>query len=179
VDPWRRLGSQRVHACRVFDLNRVRLAPPGRQDAGDFYVLTAPDWVNVVPVTDDGRVVLIRQYRFGVEGFTLEIPGGMCDPGESPAQAAAREMREETGHEAREIVPIGWVHPNPAIQANRCHSFLARGARPAGTREPDPNEEIEVVTARLDEIPRLIREGAITHALVIAAFHMAALREGR
>ncbi len=172
MDAWRRIGSDRVHACRVFDLDRVSLAPPDGRAAKEFYVLSAPDWVNIVPVTDDARVVLVRQYRFGVEGFTLEIPGGMCDAGESPLLAAEREMREETGYEAREIVPLGWVHPNPAIQTNRCHSFLAKGARRVSDPSPDPNEQLEVTTVPLSDIPGLVREGAITHALVVTAFHL-------
>jgi ADP-ribose pyrophosphatase len=130
----------------------------------------------VIPLTDDGRVVLVRQYRFGTEDFTLEIPGGMCDSDESPLRAAAREMREETGFEARQIVPLGFVHPNPAIQTNRCHSYLARGARRVQDPTPDPFEQIEVDSVPLAEIGRLVREGAITHALVVTAFHLLSLR---
>ena len=79
-----------------------------------------PDWINVIPLTDDGQVVMVRQYRFGIEGFTLEIPGGMCDPGEPPLEAARREMREETGYAPSEMIELGWVHPNPPLQNNRC-----------------------------------------------------------
>jgi 8-oxo-dGTP pyrophosphatase MutT (NUDIX family) len=175
VKPWRRLGSERLQRCVVFDLDRVRFEPP-EGPAKDFWVVEAPDWINVIPLTDDGRVVLVRQYRFGIEGFTLEIPGGMCDPGESPADAALRELREETGYAAAEFVPLGWVHPNPAVQTNRCHSFLARGARLAGPPSPDEDEAFEVETVRLDDVPRLIRDGTITHAHVVAAFHLLSLR---
>lgn len=137
----------------------------------DFYVVTAPDWINVIPVTEDDRVILVRQYRFGIEGSTLEIPGGMCDEGEPPADAARRELREETGYEAGELELLGSVHPNPAIQNNRCHSFLAPGVRRVGAPDPDTDEGIEVVEVPLSEIPGLIDGGKITHALVIAAFH--------
>ena len=137
----------------------------------DFYVVTAPDWINVIPVTDDDRVILVRQYRFGIEGSTLEIPGGMCDEGEAPADAARRELREETGYDAGELELLGSVHPNPAIQNNRCHSFLAPGVRRVGAPDPDADEAIEVVEVPLSEIPGLIAGGKITHALVIAAFH--------
>jgi ADP-ribose pyrophosphatase len=176
VRPWRRLGSERVQRCSVFDLDRVRFEPP-EGPARDFWVVEAPDWINVIPLTDEGRVVMVRQYRFGIEGFTLEIPGGMCDPGEPPATAGGRELREETGYEARELVPLGFVHPNPAVQTNRCHTFLALGVRPAGAPEPDEDEAFEVVTVPLGDIPGLIRDGTITHALVIAAFHLLSLRE--
>lgn len=145
----------------------------------DFYVVTAPDWINVIPVTDDDRVILVRQYRFGVEGSTLEIPGGMCDDGEPPADAARRELREETGYEAGELELLGSVHPNPAIQNNRCHSFLAPGVRRAGAPDPDTDEAIEVVEVPLSEISGLIAGGKITHALVIAAFHHLGLAGNR
>lgn len=168
---WRRLGRERVAGCRVFDVDRVRYLPPRDGAPRDYYVVEAPDWINVIPLTDDGRVVLIRQFRVGIDAETLEIPGGMCDPGEAPADAAARELLEETGYAAREIVDLGWVHPNPAIQSNRCHTFLAAGATPSTSPRPEADEEIEVTTAPLEEIPDLIGRGRITHALVIAAFH--------
>ncbi len=177
MDRWRRVGAERLHRCAVFDLDRVRFEPPGRGLARDFYVIDAPDWINVVPVTADRRVVLVRQYRFGIESPTLEIPGGMCDGSEPPLAAASRELVEETGYESSEIVELGWVHPNPAIQANRCHSFLALDARPSGPQRPDDDESLEVELTNLDEIPRLIRDGVITHSLVIAAFHLLGLRK--
>lgn len=176
MKPWRRAGSERLAHTPVFDLDRVRFEPPDGSPAREFWVVEAPDWINVVPLTDDGRVVLVRQYRFGIAGFTLEIPGGMCEGDEPPVEAALRELREETGYDAREIVSLGWVHPNPAIQSNRCHTFLASGAHPASDPSPDPDEAFEVETPRLEEIPGLVRDGTIRHSLVIAAFHLLSLR---
>jgi 8-oxo-dGTP pyrophosphatase MutT (NUDIX family) len=167
---WRRLGTERVAGCRVFDLDRVLYQPADERPPREFFVVEAPDWINVIPVTDTGEVVLIRQFRFGTDSVTLEIPGGMCDAGESPEESARRELLEETGHAAREIVPVGWVHPNPAIQNNRCHTFLAKGVHRVADPHGDPDESFEVVLEPLSRIPELIRSGAITHALVIAAF---------
>ena len=172
MDPWRRIGSRRLQRCRVFDLDRVEFEIPAGGSSREFYVIDAPDWINVIPLTPDEQVVLVRQYRFGVEGFTLEIPGGMCDPGESPLDAARRELHEETGYRAGELESLGWVHPNPAIQSNRCHTFLASGAHAEGIAQPDPDEEFEVVLEPLSRIPALIADGHITHSLVVAAFQM-------
>jgi len=155
----------------VFDLDRIVCAPDDGGPPRDYFVVEAPDWINVVPMTDDGRVVLVRQFRFGIDAPTLELPGGMCDGNEPPVEAARREMIEETGYDAREMVDLGWVHPNPAIQSNRCHSFLARGAHRAATPRPDPDESFEVVTVPASEIPRLVGDGEISHALVVAAFY--------
>jgi 8-oxo-dGTP pyrophosphatase MutT (NUDIX family) len=171
VKPWRRIAAERLQRCRVFDLDRVRFAPPDGSEPRDYFVVDAPDWINVVPLTADGRVVFVRQFRFGVDAVTLEIPGGMCDGGEDPLAAARRELREETGYDSDELIDLGWVHPNPAVQTNRCHTFLARNARPAGPPEPQGDEAFEIVTVPLEAIPGLIRDGAVTHALVVAAFY--------
>lgn len=176
MKPWRRLRSRRLQECRVFDLDRVSFRAPEGEDVKDFYVVSSPSWINVIPLLDDDRVVLIRQYRFGIEGFTLEIPGGMCEGSEDPKIAAERELREESGYDAREILPLGWVHPNPAIQHNRCYTFLARGLERAGPPSPDPDEAFEVEQVPLAEIPAMIADGRITHALVIAAFHLYGIR---
>jgi 8-oxo-dGTP pyrophosphatase MutT (NUDIX family) len=170
--PWRRIGSSRVQHCRVFDVDEVRFEPPGGGATGTFYCIDAPDWINVIPLTADDDVWFVRQYRFGTESFTLEIPGGMCDPGEVPREAAGRELREETGYEAGELIELGFVHPNPAIQTNRCHTFLARDLTAKGPPEPDGNEAFELERVPLDRVSRLIAAGDITHALVVAAFYL-------
>ena len=172
MDPWRRLESRRLQHCRVFDVDRVRFERPDGGAAEWFYRIESPEWINVIPLTRDEEVLLVRQYRFGVEGFTLEIPGGMCDPGESPLEAARRELREETGHESPRLVELGWVHPNPALQSNRCYSYLARDVERVAEPEPDPHEQFELSRVPLREIPRLIRERKITHALVVSAFQL-------
>lgn len=160
-------GDSRRH--RIFRIreDRYRLEDgPTRA----FVVIDSPDWVNVVPVTDDGDVVLIRQFRHGIREVTLEIPGGMIDAGEEPAAAALRELAEETGYVSDRAELLGTVWPNPAIQNNSCHCFLARGCVPRGAPRPDPFERIELVVRPLADVPGLVRSGAIRHALVLNAF---------
>jgi 8-oxo-dGTP pyrophosphatase MutT (NUDIX family) len=177
--PWRRIATSRLQRCRVFDVDEVRFAPPDRDTPETFYRIEAPDWINVIALTADDDVLLVRQYRFGTEEFTLEIPGGMCDPGEAPLVAARRELREETGHEAGEMLELGFVHPNPAIQTNRCYTFLARQLHEAGPPEPDEHEAFELQRVPLERISRLIADGSITHALVVAAFQLLETGERR
>ncbi len=170
VRRWDTLKSERVYSTPIFDLHRHQRTHP-RRGEHDFFVLEAPAWVNIIPLTAAGEVVMVRQFRHGVGDFTLEIPGGMVDPQDpSPLVAARREMREESGYDSEEIVELGRVHPNPAIQPNFCYSFLARNVRRVVRPRLDSSEETEVVTVPLGDVKRLIASGAITHALVITAF---------
>ena len=176
---WRRVRSERVADCRVFRVRRDISASPRGGAEHDFYVVEAGDWINVVPLTDAGEVVMIEQYRHGSEEVTLEIPGGMVDEGESPIEAAARELVEETGYAADEIVRLGRTRPNPAIHDNWLHTFLARGARFDREPEFDRTEHCAVRLVPLEDVPALIAEGFITHALVVVAFHRLGLwRDG-
>jgi ADP-ribose pyrophosphatase len=178
IRSWPIRARRELLSTRIFRLTGRRCRSPRTGEEHEFVVLESADWVNVIPLLDDGRVVLVRQYRHGREEVTLEIPGGMIDPDDaSPAEAARRELLEETGYAAERVEPIGVIEPNPAIQANLCHSFVASGLRLQQPQMLDGTEEIEVDTAPLDEIPRLIREGRIGHSLVVVAFcHYLGLR---
>lgn len=156
----------------MLSIETVRFDPPDAdREGGTFVVARVPDWINVVALTPDRELVLVRQFRFGVERETLEIPGGMCDPGEAPIDAARRELREETGYAGERWHELGSVEPNPALQDNRCHTFLAEGATPAHAPAPDPHESIEVVLKPWAEVAEHVRRGEITHALVVAALY--------
>ncbi|MGA2799597.1 MAG: NUDIX hydrolase [Thermoguttaceae bacterium] len=167
---WKLLGSTDVSDHRIFRIRHdlYRFEPSGAER--DFVILDCPDWVNVIPLTDDGQVVLIRQFRHGTRSVTLEIPGGVVEARETPEAAAMRELSEETGYVAERVKSLGFVSPNPAIQGNRSHTFLAEGCRLAAEPQPDSFEQIEVLLRPLEDIPALIRSGEISHSLIIAAF---------
>lgn len=170
---WQRLGDEYLARYKVFDVVKSRRRSPRTGIDIGFFLIRTPDWVNVVAITDDEHLVLVRQYRHGTEEFSLEIPGGLIDPHErDPAAAAARELREETGFLPGELRPLGSMAPNPAIFTNRCHAFLATGCRRVGELQQDPGEDLEVVLVPVREVDALVRSGAIDHALVLAAIAM-------
>jgi ADP-ribose pyrophosphatase len=147
----------------------VRFRHPVRGTDREFVIAHAPDWVNVVAQTPDDRLVLVRQFRFGSNELSLEIPGGVMEAGEDPIAAGLRELSEETGYGGGTAGILGSVHPNPAIQDNRCHIVLVRGAMPLGPMKWDLDEEIQVSTAPTEEVLAMARSGAITHSLSVAA----------
>ncbi len=171
VKPWKLLSSIKEKSYKIFDLRIDRAVSPRTGEAHDFYIFESHDWVNIIPVTRDNEVVLIKQYRHGTGDTTVEIPGGIIEPGDTPLDAAIRELREETGYAAKEMVYLGAVHANPAFLNNRCHSFLALNSFPEGPQNLDDKEDIVVVLRSLDDIQDMIRAGEITHSLILAAFY--------
>ena len=173
IDDWRRLSSEIIEDFRFFKLRKDISRHPTSGREHRFFIFEFPDWVNIMPLTPEGEVVFVNQFRHGTRELTLEIPGGIVDPGESAREAGLREMFEESGYYAHEAIELGWVHPNPALQENRCWSYLAQNVdlivdddHVVGTS----SEAIEVTTVPLDEIPGLLNDKLITHALTIAAF---------
>jgi ADP-ribose pyrophosphatase len=170
---WQLLTSEIVYRCAIFSLRRDHSRSPRTGQSHDFHVLESVDWVNVVPVTADRQVVMVRQFRHGIRDVTLEVPAGLVDDTDaSPAAAAARELREETGCISSRIVPLGVVHPNPALMNNRCHLFAAYDVAHAGAPQWDHTEELAIERVPIDRIAELIRNGAVSNALTVVAFHL-------
>jgi len=171
IQEWEKIDSRIAENYRIFRTRWDKSKSPRTGKVHQMVVLESPDWVNVVALTPDKKVLLIRQFRHGREEITLEIPGGMVDKGESPETAAKRELKEETGYEAERWHYLGQVTPNPAFLDNICYTYLALDAVKTGTPSFDGTEDIVVETAVPDELADMVKDGRITHSLVVAAFY--------
>ena len=170
IKPWKRIETRTVKETRIFTLKVGTARAPKTGRDHDFYLLDAAPWVNIVALTGDDHMLFVRQYRHGTEEVTLEIPGGLVEAGQTPEEAAGRELMEETGHRAEEMILMARVRPNPAFLNNWCYLYLAKNVAPAGELELDETEDIEVVRIPAPDIPGLIEDGTIDHSLVLSAF---------
>lgn len=173
VRDWPLISFDIKEKYRIFNIRNDRARSPRTGVIHDFVVLEASPWVNIIPLTKNNEVILIRQYRHGVREVTLEIPGGLVEAGEPHDVAALRELEEETGYGTKreDLIYLGKIFPNPAIQNNICHTYLARNVYPLGAQKMDEKEDIELVLCSLKNIPSMIKDGTIYHSLVVVAFY--------
>lgn len=174
-DTWIRTSSNEIADCRVF---KVREDLSRRSSDGaehKFFVIENPDWVNVIALTVNDEIILIEQYRHGTEEIELEIPGGMIDRGEDAALAAQRELLEETGYAAREMILLGKSRPNTALQNNWQYHYLALDCELKSEVKFDDHESVITRLADFADVSQLIADGKITHSLMVAAFYYLSL----
>jgi 8-oxo-dGTP pyrophosphatase MutT (NUDIX family) len=171
MSQWKVLKSLELFKAGFFRLRTDECRLPDGRVMPRYYVIEMADWVNVVPVTADGQVLLLKQYRHGAGMDFLEIPGGSTHPGanEDPRVAAERELLEETGYQAAEWVSCGFHFPNPALQNNRMHTYLALGCVKVAEPSLDPFEDLENFTMDVKEMVKIWRDGAFAHSLISAS----------
>ncbi len=168
LKPWPIIKEEVLLKTPVFNVcHRFGLSPLDGQEK-PFVYLDCPPWVQVLAVTENAEVVLVRQYRHGSGEFSLELPGGVVEKGQSPLAAAQRELREETGYGAEKWQSLAQFLPNPAVQGNVAHLFLAEGAAVVGATDFDPDEDIELELVPLTDLPKLVKDGTINHAIMVA-----------
>lgn len=146
-----------------------------------FFTMRSRNWCNIIPVTEDGKIVLVKQYRIGIAQHTVEIPGGVVDPTDPNVQhTAIREMTEETGYvplPGARCETLGWSFPNPAIQNNVVTGLIVGPVRRTEKQNLDEGEMIETFEVAISEIPKLIADGTINHALMLDTFFYLMMRQ--
>ena len=166
---WQKLRSESGPDLGILNVRFDWLKHPTEDRILKRLVLESVDWINVVALTEDGRSVMVEQYRFGVGSCTLETPGGMVDSGETPLQAAQRELKEETGYSGGRWKSLGAVQPNPAIHSHLCHHFLAEGVTKNDSQDLGQGEAIAVHLYTIDQVRSAIVDGSLSHVLAISA----------
>jgi 8-oxo-dGTP pyrophosphatase MutT (NUDIX family) len=178
---WNPIRRETVYSTRIFDIREITSLSP-EKDEKRFFTLHAADWAIVVPVIgdakDDVRFLMVRQWRHGSEEISLEFPGGVIDPGETPEDAARRELLEETGYRARTLIPVASLSPNPAIMDNACHVFIAEDLENTRETAPDDDEYIAIETVSFDDAFRGMGHGQFRHGLMAAAMFLYVQKKG-
>jgi len=169
---WTTTSSKTIFDSPIVRLQMNQCTNPRNGIEGNYYIAQFPDWVNVIAITPEKDIVFIQQYRHGSKEFEFEIPGGCIDPEDhDPIAGAIRELEEETAYIGEAARVIGRVNPNPSIQDNSCYTVLVENAVPNGKRNMDDGEDIEVMCFSLEKIKKMISDGTINNAMVIAAFY--------
>lgn len=169
---WNTLEKIKVLKANVFHYVKVKRQSPTTDQVGEFDIIQCLNWVNIIAITPDHKIVLIKQYRHGTNSITTEIPGGAVNLNEEALLGAQRELQEETGYTSKSWRSLGKIEVNPAFMTNYCETFLALDAVKTHDQNLDPFEEIEVFLKDKSEIHSLMRSGEITHSLVVAAFYL-------
>jgi len=170
---WERLGSEKLMETPYFILRSDRLRLPDGAVKDPYYVLERPDAAIIFPLTDDGEVVLVRQYRPAIERMELGLPAGLVEKGEEPEKAARRELSEETGYAGGEWEHLGALASSPSLKDNWAYLFLARGVEPSAEPAPDEYERVEVVKVPVGEVRSLVAAGEVVSSSGVAAVLLA------
>ncbi len=173
---WQVLSDVSLISRRWLEVREQRVRLANGHEIDNFHLLRGPDWASVLCLTAELQVILVRQYRHGWGGMSLELPAGVIEPAEAPIDAARRELREESGFTVDELEPLLMLAPEPARSTTRAHFFFARDAVRSVELALDSSEELEVVLVTVPELFELIENGQIVHAAHVAALLSAGRR---
>ena len=173
IGKWKTLSTKELFRTGFFRLRTDRCELPDGRVMPNYYSMEFPDWVNIIPLTPAGHVVMVEQYRHSSGEISLEIPGGGTHPGEhreDPQAAATRELLEETGYVPRDVRLVAAHRPNPAMQTNLMHTYIGYGCEKVSAQQLDPFEDINVIVLPVPEVVAKIMSGDINHSIIVASF---------
>lgn len=175
---WKTLSSKYIYDDRWFRARADSCQFPDGRIIEPYYIVELPDWCNVILVTKDERVILVRQYRYPIDTATYELPGGVIEKNEDPKLAAKREMEEETGYTSDDIEFLMKLSPNPAVNNNTAYFFLVRNAVPTVSTNPDLFEDIDIVSFSKEEIIAFVQENQMPHGVQVGPMYAAMVQLG-
>lgn len=173
---WKLLDSKNVYREKWLQIRNDKCELPDGRIIDPYFVIEVPSWTNMVVITKEERIVLVRQYRQALGTTTLELPGGILEIGEAPKSSAIREMQEETGYVSEEVEFIMQISPNPALMNNTAYFFLAKNAEKLTHTSFDPYEDIVIETYSKEELKQLLMNGKLQHGVQQGAIYQAMLR---
>jgi len=176
---WKTLSSQYISNHIYFTARKDRCQRADGAIIDPYYVVELPTSATALPLTEDGRIVLVKQYRHPIDEVILETPGGFIDKGEDFTTGMKRELLEETGYSFSHIEPLGRVAANPGLLNNYTELFLATGGKKINTQQLDHNEEIEIVLVTIEELIDMLMKQEIKQSLHVNCIFFALLKLGR
>jgi ADP-ribose pyrophosphatase len=166
---WKILSSSYLFNDLWFKVRKDKCETPGGQLVDPYYVYEFPEWAAAVALTEDRKIIMVRQYRHALSEVCLELPGGCVDDADKDfAAAITRELLEETGYSFSSVDYLGKISANPSTNNNLLHMFLAHGGKKTSEQKLDPNEEIEVELYTIDEVKQLLKENKIIQAMHVS-----------
>lgn len=176
---WETTAKKELLDLKIFKAEMVTRKHSQSGKISEFVVLNSSNWANIIPITKDGNILIIEQFRQGTNSITLEIPGGLIEINEEPIEAARRECIEETGYSSdKELELLGISQPNPAFLNNKCYTYVWFDVEKKFIQNFDENEEINVIPTPINEVKQLIRQGKINHSIITTAFFYYFLKYG-
>ena len=173
IKPWPIIESTKNFDTGFFSITTNRCRSPRTGQEHDFHVIDFPNWVQVLPITPDDQIVMVRQYRHGCGRIFLELPGGLIDENDlSPQKTAKRELLEETGYCAEDLIFLTSIYPQPAVLSNKGLTYLGREVKKVAEPHLDAAEDIEVCLLGLEKIPKMIQNGEINHGQTVMALSL-------
>lgn len=165
---WSVLKSDYLIKCKWLTVRKDHVRMPSGVEMDDFYIIESNDWVNVIAITNNNQIILEKQYRHGLGKVCIELPAGSVDDGETPLQAAKRELLEETGYSGGVWKPFGRYAPNASAMTNYSNTFIATGVSKLADAHLEPSENIEVLLASLDSLSDMLKNEQLIEADIVA-----------
>jgi len=177
---WKTLSSEYLFNDTWLTARKDRCERPDGKIVDPYYVFEFPTWVTGVAITDDGKIILVKQYRHALGEICIETPGGCVDATDSNLdEAIQRELLEETGYAFDTVTYLGRTSPNPSTNNNLMHMYLLQGGKKVQDQDLDPNEDIEVLLISFEELKRMLERKEILQAMHVTAIFYALMKLGK